>query len=111
MQEYRSDSSVVFAKDSIPNFADYTLCFTKIRGTYGGSSFCCRGEVFDGEVKSEVFLERSFFHAPNEASTELPIEQSFIVFKDRYIIEKRKYNEPLPTSGIHYIYEYRYFER
>ena len=80
----------------------------KVTGTYGGSIYS-RGKVF--EVNSETdtgFPDRNASFESAQIRTQTP-EIDLETIGDRYVIERRTYSEPRPTSAFHYVYVVCYF--
>ena len=83
----------------------YQLKWVVITGTYGGSPYCCGGEVFEVKRGAEIPFSASRLGLYNK------LNESFKKIGERYIILTTRYHEPRPTSNEHFVDVVYYYER
>jgi hypothetical protein len=90
--------------DSIPNWRDYELKWVHTRGTYGGSPYFGEGEAT--YITSEKAATKPVFYSSMMSEPEI---LSVTQIGNKYVIEKLTFQEPQPTSAIHYVFVTRYY--
>lgn len=99
-----NNMSVTYDGSELDN-KGYQLKWVVVTGTYGGSPYCCGGEVF--EVKSG----RKIPFSASQSGIYGKLNESFKRIGERYIILTTRYHEPRPTSIEHFIDVVYYYER
>ncbi|MCH2082198.1 MAG: hypothetical protein MK226_07380 [Saprospiraceae bacterium] len=102
LNNFRTDSNSITLQDSTIRLEGYTLKWTHLKGTYGGSPYGGKGKVFEGSSYNDSLLDQSYL------ALSAPLTK-ILMIGDKYIVAEDEYPEPQPTSNVHFVYVIRYY--
>lgn len=111
LDHYSAEHPATQFPDSTVNMEAYEIKWTEVKATYGGSPFCCGGQVFGPDLELDSLFKGTGYYQDATILTAQALEVATDFIGERFIIERSEYSEPRPTSAFHYVYVTRYYER